>query len=95
MDDKLPPGASAPPSGSWPSTVSLFLVIVLIITILVHVSDPRTAIALAIVAAFGAVEAVCRLVGVGRTGTRFARLPLQVVRELIAALPLGAPSAGS
>ena len=92
-------GGSTPPSGTWAKIIALFLSIVLIITILLIVPDPRTAMGLAVVAVFAAVEAAGRLLTEPeRRGSRsFIAALLKAALELPSPPGDGgpAPSSGS
>jgi hypothetical protein len=90
-------GGSTPPSGTWAKVIALFLSIVLIITILLIVPDPRTAIGLAVVAVFTAVEAAGRLLTEPeRRGSRsFIAALIKVPLELPSAPGSGGPAPSS
>ncbi len=83
-------GGSTPPSGTWAKLIALFLSIVLIITVLLIVPDPRAAIGLAVIALFAAVEAAGRLFT--QNGRRSGRSVIPVL--LKAALELLSPPDG-
>ena len=80
---ELMPRTYAAPASAWTAIIALFLICVLIITILFHVSNPTLAIGLGVIAAFTAVEAAGQIFR-RDVGPRDPLL-LKVARALLAA----------